>query len=71
MKVQELMEYLKAFDPESAVVTRGLDEEGYADICIVEPINLKSRSSNTSAIVLGEYEATVAKGKMAILIDHT
>lgn len=70
MKVKELIEKLKTFDPESTVVTRGLDEEGFADIQSVTHVNLELRKSESARQTIGEYESS-ANGKLAVLVDHS
>lgn len=40
MTVEELIEKLKSFPPQSRVVTPGFDESDYDDIATVEPIRL-------------------------------
>ncbi len=49
MKVKDLIERLKAFDPESLVVTRGLDEEGFADIQSVITVQIQVRHSEAAS----------------------
>jgi hypothetical protein len=46
MKVKDLIEKLKAFDPQTTIVTRGLDEEGFADIQSVSKIYIRLRKSD-------------------------
>lgn len=70
MKVKDLIEKLKAFDPESLVVTRGLDEEGFADIQSVSVVRVQLRKSESARQTIGEYESNEA-GKTAVLVDHS
>lgn len=53
MKVSELIEKLKYFDPDSLVVTGGFDEAGYADIRNVSMIYVKERASESAKEILG------------------
>ncbi|MBX3021358.1 MAG: hypothetical protein KF799_06730 [Bdellovibrionales bacterium] len=71
MKVQELIEKLRTFDPESLVVTRGLDEDGFADIRFVEAIHVRERESEYAREIIGEYESSKDGKIPAILIDHS
>jgi hypothetical protein len=72
MKIKELMEKLKAFDPETRLVVGGLDEEGYADIKRIELVKVAPRISQVE--ILGEYEVPKEGDKKeflsAVLIDH-
>lgn len=72
MTVNQLIEKLKEFDPETLVVTRGFDETGYSDLETVEWVQVAVRKSESARDTLGEYEdANGASGIKAILIDHT
>ena len=73
MKVKDLVKKLQTSDQESLVVVRGMDEEGYANVNVVETIQLQSRKSEGAIAALGEYEKPTAKDKtqVAILIDHS
>jgi len=70
MKVKELIEKLKAADPEILVVTRGLDEEGFADIHAVETVHVIERTSAAAREAIREYVKANNNGLTAILIDH-
>lgn len=70
MKVKELIEKLKKVDPESLVVTRGLDEEGFADIQSVTVVHVQLRKSEDARQTIGEYESG-KDGKTAVLVDHS
>lgn len=70
MKVKELIEKLKAADPEMLVVTRGPDEEGFADIHTVETVHVIERTSAVSREAISEYIKANNDGLTAILIDH-
>lgn len=73
MTVKDLIKKLRAFDQDVIVVTRGMDEAGYADIHVVEPVLMTDRSSEAARQALGEYvEAGIEQinGIQAILIDH-
>lgn len=71
MKVKELIEKLSSYDPDSLFVTRGFDEEGFADIGALEVVYLQKRKSESAIQSLGEYEQSEFKGQKAILIDHS
>ena len=71
MKVQELIEKLKTFDPDMTVVTRGLDEAGFDDIGEREIVRVQPRRSEATRQSLGEYEESKTDGRPALLIDHT
>lgn len=70
MKVKELIEKLKACDPESLVVTGGFDEEGFADIRTIETVYLQERKSEAARQTIGEYEKSDSQGQKAILVNH-
>lgn len=70
MKVSELIEKLKQFDPDSLVVVGGLDEEGYADIHRVQAVSIKLRESESAREFIGEYEHTQTNEMTAVLVDH-
>lgn len=70
MKVSELIEKLKKFDPDSLVVVGGFDEEGYADIKRVQAVSIKLRESESAREFIGEYEQSEAKELSAVLVDH-
>lgn len=73
MKVKELIEKLKSFDPNALVVVGGFDEEGYADLKRIEMVEIVARESQTSIDVLGEYRSPDRDEKNishALLIDH-
>jgi len=70
MKVKDLIEKLKTFDPQATVVTRGLDEEGFADIQSVRAVRVQLRKSEAARQTIGEYEAS-ENGEVAVLVDHT
>lgn len=70
MNTKELIEKLKAFDPNTMVVTRGLDEEGFADIQTVKTVQLQLRKSEAARQTIGEYESAQS-GDIAVLVDHS
>lgn len=73
MKVKELIEKLKAADPEMLVVTRGLDEEGFADIREIEIVSVQERTSEADRQALGEYKKADNQNStslQAVLVDH-
>ena len=74
MKVKDLIEKLKAFDPEMLVVTRGLDEEGFADIYNLEIVSVQERTSEAAKQALGEYKKAGDDADStrlaAVLVDH-
>ena len=70
MKIKELIEKLKMFDPQATVVTRGLDEEGFADIQSVEVVLVQLRESVAARQTIGEFEAS-EDGETVVLVDHS
>ena len=74
MKVKDLIEKLRAFDPEMLVVTRGLDEEGFADIYNLEIVSVQERTSEAARQALGEYKKAGDDADStrltAVLVDH-
>lgn len=70
MKVKELIEKLKAFDPETAVVVGGFDEEGFADLTRVQAVKITPRKSG--ADIFGEYQKPQAGDQtmQALWLDH-
>ena len=70
MKVKELIEKLKGFDPETLVVVGGFDEEGFADLARFEEVKVTPRKSG--AEVFGEYQKaeSTASAIQALWIDH-
>jgi hypothetical protein len=69
MKVKDLIEKLETFNPEALVVTRGLDEEGFADIQSVTEVHVQLRKSESARQTIGEYESSKG-GDVAVLVDH-
>lgn len=73
MKVKDLIEKLKTFDPNMLVVTRGLDEEGFADIREIEIVSVQERTSEAARQALGEYKKVDNQNspiQQAVLVDH-
>lgn len=70
MTVKDLIEKLKTFDPEMLVVTRGMDECGYANIAKFEIVKVVAVNSDLDPF--GDYrEAPSNKNaEQALLIDH-
>ncbi len=70
MKVKDLIEKLRTFDPETLVVVGGFDEEGYADIETINAITVEPRKSQ--ADIFGAYQKSESGtvNQKAILIDH-
>lgn len=71
MTVRELIEKLKTYDPDILVVTRGMDEYGYADLKHFEIIKVVKVDSDTDPF--GDYREADAKSKtpkQVLLIDH-
>ena len=72
MKVKELIEKLKTFDPDALVVVGGFDEGGYADLARFEMVELVPRESGVN--IFGEYREPESQEKKkvlpALLIDH-
>lgn len=66
MKIKDLIEKLKTYDPELLIVARGMDEFGFCDLEIIQTINLKNRQS-----AMADYEETDPEsGQLALVIDH-
>lgn len=53
------------------MVTRGLDEDGFADIQTVKVVHVRERKSETARQNIGEYEDSGTEGLKSILIDHS
>lgn len=66
MVVSELIEKLKKFDPNTLVVTHGMDEAGYADIQVVKDVYVQLCEPE----IIGEYEESETQKITAVLIDH-
>lgn len=68
MKVKDLIEKLKSFPPDSLVVTRGMDEHGFANIGELAVVKIESVKQESS---ICDYEESKGSNSInAVLVDH-